>query len=825
VSGQVEPVLEVPEQDAGPLWQPYVDRPLLTPAMALGLDAATPHDQQRLVRYLQALVARRRAPVHVNVAFNAAYFGYDLGGGYVGGAVDLSELPTVELAAAGSGRSVEALPVGALVHLQTGSHQLFTEIVYKEGAHPQLRDDGTLPEWLSGAPTGAVGPGTVDGGAPAELRELLLFDPDAFGADLSLNAKQLRRLCERRSGFTPDEHLLLDVRYPSADDADADEVTFYARYLLAGAGREQLLSPLAPLPLRALLTDDAGPQQLQAVLFGLFGAVEQALRRCDDLRYWRGYFFTRDAFAQRLHDHGPLGGDDLKSVAVQLGRSARPAPGRSQASKATYTALGPALRGVSGADPQLRGLGYATALCHANSVVADYARRDADESTGLLDNGARLHLDDAWQGGGVWRAEYPGGGGSPDTVRQALGVGWLTSATSRNPARGSLLRPAGPGGVHGAQRTRPGAQPAPAPQPVAAEQVAPQPVAAEQVAPEQVAQQPDTAWEPELERQQLGDGLDGLRLLDSQISWRQALRLAHLDEGYLPLPGQVVQALRSAGAPARLRLLLGHPGGGLPAEQMQQEPGTEMAVHPRLAGIDWPLEFFPGIFVTCTWARGGSAVRVTSELLERPVVVDGQEIYHCYDPRILTAEGDPEPAPGRSEGSAALYAAAREVLAAVRRLGRLDDSGRAVLVRSRVADAVRQLRAPGTDPLQPPAVDAAVTQLVAAGKLTEDVASVDIARRLHHPARPGERHIDLVVYTPHVEPGRTRQGVRATAPAVDPRMLRTIQVVAHLRKLPPGQHARPSAPDEWYEVQKGFGMVPRPLPAGHTLVVGFTREG
>ena len=60
----------------------------MTPGMVLGLDEASSADRQRLLRYLSLLVAARRAPVHVNVAFNAVYFGFDLTtGGYVGGAL------------------------------------------------------------------------------------------------------------------------------------------------------------------------------------------------------------------------------------------------------------------------------------------------------------------------------------------------------------------------------------------------------------------------------------------------------------------------------------------------------------------------------------------------------------------------------------------------------------------------------------------------------------------------------------------------------------------------------------------------------------------
>ena len=91
---------------------------------------------------------------------------------------------------------------------------------------------------------------------------------------------------------------------------------------------------------------------------------------------WRGYAFTRAGLGARLRDQGPLGGPDLETVAVQLGRSAVPSrPSRwGPTRKVTYTAIGPRLRDVRGSAEGLKGLGYALAVCHANAVVSDYVR-------------------------------------------------------------------------------------------------------------------------------------------------------------------------------------------------------------------------------------------------------------------------------------------------------------------------------------------------------------------------------------------------------------------------------------------------------------------
>ena len=162
------------------MWRPYEDEPLFIPQMLLGFDALESADADRLTRYLAALVARRGA-VHAIVAFNAIYLGYDLSfGGYVGGPVDFDQFEQVTF-----GETTAALPVGAMVNVATGADPLFAEVIYKEGAHSALRDDGDLPGWLSGAPAGAQGPD-----APPEpqtsptLTERLVVDFDAFGSAL-----------------------------------------------------------------------------------------------------------------------------------------------------------------------------------------------------------------------------------------------------------------------------------------------------------------------------------------------------------------------------------------------------------------------------------------------------------------------------------------------------------------------------------------------------------------------------------------------------------------------------------------------------------------
>lgn len=787
---------QLPQEDAGALWQPYVDPPLLTPRMALGLGEVPAVERQRLLRYLAALVAARRAPVHVNVAFNAAYFGFDLEArSYAGGALnDLFSFPEVHVQEGG-----DALPVGALVNIATGVHPLFAEVVYKDGAHPLLGDDGSLPDWLSGAPAAATGPGQADAapdralGGPV-LRERLIVDVDAFGTDMSLTSQQLQRIRMRGRALDADGHVLLDARYSSRADADLDEVSFYARYLLT-RGREQVLSTSAPLPLGTLLTEEADDEQYEAALLGLLHTIAQALGSLPELRMWRGYAFTRAGLGTRLRDPGPLGGPDLETVAVQLGRGVVPSrPSRwGPTRKVTYTAIGPRLRDVRGSAEGLKGLGYALAVCHANAVVNDYVRSEADEVNGLLHDQVSLRLDDPWQGGGVWRAEHPGSTYARVDVTQPLGLGWRSSLPDQTPAVGAGLT---------------------------------------------AESQQTLKLMPELELVEDDESDDDATLLsvtDSQVSWTQPLRLSHQLDGRLPLPQPVVGKMRMSGGAPTLRLLLTHDGYQLSRSLAQQNTVTELfGPRPQLGGIDWPLEFFPGIILTCTWPLGGGVVRATSTRLDAPVTVDGMEIEHRYDPSILTRDTAPGEArrstgtgTGGSTGPAGTLTLPQRVLRAARRLGWLDPDGRTVLARSNLTAAVYGMGT-GTDNHAADAdtaLDEVVARLVRDGDLTLDVASVDESRNLQYPAMPGLQQIDVIVYTPQIVVGRSSAPRMPTQHTLDPRFLRTTEVGGHLRSIghlgwKPSAVARAAYRDD----KRRFGLAgPPELPSGYTYVSPFTR--
>ncbi|WP_433513812.1 hypothetical protein ACQP2T_61410 [Nonomuraea sp. CA-143628] len=445
------------------IWTPYADKPLFTAELIIGPEAMSEHQLEQLTGYLEAL-ASRRGVLHTAVAFNAVYFGYDLDyGGYTGGPVDFDRLPEAR-------PDAPAPPVGAMVRLAAGQEPLFGEVLYAEGAHPALYDDGEVEPWLSGAPRDASGPG---GGS--EPRDRLVVDFDAFGQGVITTRERLARL--RRKGRLLDDlgHLLLPARLR----------TGFAEFLL-GAARQCLIT--GPLPL--LLGTDADDTDLQAGVYRALRTLDAVLSNAPGLRRWGPYAFPREMLAIRFADgESELGGADLGSIVNGMIQPPSATRRNRPAGSVIYTAVGPRLRTFAANQAALEGVAYAVAVCHTNAVLSDVARREADEG-GALPSGGHLRLDDARQGGGVWRVSHPAGPHASLDPLLPLGLGWLES-----------LPPAVDGDLQ----------------------------AAEPAAPER------------------------LTITDSQIDWTTPLRLRHHTEGTLPLPARLAGELKEGTVRLRLR--------------------------------------------------------------------------------------------------------------------------------------------------------------------------------------------------------------------------------------------------------------------------------
>ncbi|AQW49513.1 hypothetical protein SHXM_02976 [Streptomyces hygroscopicus] len=740
---------------------PYGDRALLTSAMAKGYDAVPDEERDRLRRYLEAVVAARSAPVHTTVAFNAVYFGYDLGGdGYGGSPLCLDDFPVITF-----GECAPMLPVGAMVCVTTGSDPLYAEVVYREGAHPEVGTLGDIPAWVSGAPAGAEGAGRPGDGVAPRRRELLVPDLHAFGPGLSLSSAQLHRLRTRRRWINEDGHVVVDVRYPSPETARRDALTAYADHLLTTA-RKQLLSPVVPVSLAALVggTHD---DDLRAGLLGLLGTVRGVLNSSAILRTWGDYAMTRTSLADCWADTGPLGGDDLRSLAAAVEHAAN--PGRRRYGLTTpvtvYTAVGPRLRGFPGATELLRGVGYATAVCRANLALADVVQGDSDQ--GLFENCSRITLDDAFEGGGVWRSHHPGDAETLGDPLAPAGRGWAST----------LPAPSEP--------------------------------------------EPETALDPVdlplADDASLGAG-DLLRSDAQEIVWRAPLRLAQLIDGWFPLHPYVVEELRrSHGARSTIRLELDHVGAVLDETEAVQDVTAELGYDSgRLKGIAWPRDFFPGLMIELRRLRGGSVIRLATTRLEERVQVGDRETGHCYDPRVLTRED--VPGSDRHGDSAVGLAPRQLVMRTVRRCGLLTLDGHALMDRSVLPSAVYGRRPARS---QAAALESAVAELLAERVLEPALGSRDAWGQPHFPPRDGQRTIPLIGYRP------ARPRVICPWGGTEPggEGLRGVQFVpGHLRRLRPGCYPSDVQRAAFREHCRRLGKADGwELPYGYTFVTEHKR--
>ncbi|MFJ3712280.1 MULTISPECIES: hypothetical protein [unclassified Streptomyces] len=733
-----------------------------------------------LRRYLRELVAHRAAPVHTAVAFNALYFGFDTeAGGYVGGPLDIGDFPSVAL-----GDQVEALPVGAMINVRTGGDLLPAEVVYKEGAHPDLDNGGHTPGWLSGAPSGARGPGVRAVTETPSLRERLVFDTAAFGQGLATTAERLNRL-SRRGTLDAYGHLVVDARY-AGSEGDLDDASYYARYLMT-RGREQLNSSLAPMPLRLMLSPDSSSEDLEAALIRLMSVIRQTLASLPEVRIWGDYAFTRVSMAARLADPGPVGRDALEALAQSVVRSAAPIGRRrsDHRKKTVYTALGPVLRTLPGASGLLRTTAYPLAISQANVLLADLLRGEADEETGLLPNGVRLSLDDCWQGGGVWRSEYAAEGGPAAT-----------------PAV-SPYDPAGRGWAESQPPVPPTPQPGGSGSPADASAGSAEPAAGE------------GGWPDD---RRLGEPVRTADRPD-RIEWTQPLRARHVSEGFLPLPEDVLAGLTRPGTAAGVpdefvQISVRHDGHILPSSLSDQNARFDSEC--GLAEVLWPPGFFPGILLSLTWCRGSREIQVRTVRLPRPQTIDGQPVGHRYDKRVYTRDGAGGVHPHLTGSGTEVELL---VMTAVRRLGLLDVYGRALLARDRLHSAVRLVM---TDVLVhpgPPRVESALGRLLAAGRLTALRGSRSVDGLPHYPSKPGESALELVCYSPLVVEERPR-GAGPDEPSGQGRSVNVHHVPGFLRFI---GHLGYEASEEqrrlFRQDFRAFGLAGTPeLPPGYTYV-------
>lgn len=360
------------------------------PELTIGPSELARARQLDLQRFLVEVIRQRDCPLHVANLWNALYFNYDLEHwGFHLDRLEQKRIPTRN-----AQQRDAALPVGGFVRVHTPAAcgDLFAEVIYKEGAHPEV-DEGWLEPALSGAPASITE--QAEGNAIAVVRERFVLDLDAFGSTANdISPAQYKRLCDRARWLDRHGHLVMDATYPS-DLAGLEDLDYYAEYLLR-EHREGLLAFCFSNP----LDDD----ELREALLRSFESVRTLASQALELRSWRSkYFFLSDAYRERLANDGPLGESDLQS----LYRGVAHVP---TDERCCYSPVGPRIIEILERDgldsieqSLLQGKAHGRSVCFANSFIAE--RLADDQSGGVLSDGVHVRLDDDWQGGGVWRAE------------------------------------------------------------------------------------------------------------------------------------------------------------------------------------------------------------------------------------------------------------------------------------------------------------------------------------------------------------------------------------------------------------------------------------
>lgn len=378
--------------------------------LLFGASEFKPADRREITAYLTAVVEQRGFPLNVASLWNALYFEWDLNeAGYLAPGLNPDRVRTTTF-----GATDEAVPVGGFVRVAAGEAEVWAEVVYKEGRHPDIGPDGIVPPHVSGAHAAIVGE------LPhAEVSEALTLDFDAFGPGWN-DATAIARF-KRRGRLDAYGHVVMTGCY-SETDAELDDAAYYARYLLRHH-RDGLLAEF--------VEPGTSDEDLAAILLVSLAAISAIARLAPGLATFNGYFFSAADYAATVADGGtesPVGVDFFRSV--YHGLAVAPRGQRVEYAAMSRRILGYLERG-GGLDEReqalLAGPGWSRLVLFANHYVADRVAALPDGVETSFDEG-RFHLrrDDAWQAGGIWRTEQVNGP-APDIARIpaliALGLG------------------------------------------------------------------------------------------------------------------------------------------------------------------------------------------------------------------------------------------------------------------------------------------------------------------------------------------------------------------------------------------------------------------
>jgi hypothetical protein len=233
-----------------------------------------------------------------------------------------------------------------------------------------------------------------------------------------------------------------------------------------------------------------------------------------------------------------------------------------------------------------------------------------------------------------------------------------------------------------------------------------------------------------------------------------------------------------------------------------------------------------GTRVTAEADRSGR-LRLFLTPLSQSAFIAKRRFDYEYDPRIVAREL-PVPSERLQAGKAlatVLTPLDELVLQTIRKLGYLDEAGRALLPMANLISNVRRQRGP-QQPHSSETVRATANRLLKQKRLTWATGSCAPDGILNFPARSGERQIRLVCYTPFVLPRRENKPGQQRVIHL-PSGFSQHGVAGHLMKIDHlGKEASDTARSAYADAHRKAGLAgSHALPKGHTYVRPHQRGG
>jgi hypothetical protein len=530
-------------------------------------------------------------------------------------------------------REVERQPavaLGAIVEVSLGqSSPVYAEVVWKEGAHPALSAD-YLPSWLAGAP---ALPNTIDA-PPSDfapnservLRERLLLDFSCFGTDFAPPEARLNRLRGNARWLDPYGHLVLNVEYEPGEDED--DLAFWATWVCTHAERALAVADVEPDPI---------------VLRRCAGQLLEALSSHPDVRAFGPYLMSDRHYQALIADSRDLY-DRVARGLAHVHREDQRAWG--SMSQRLDELIPEAMVGTSWASQVMAASLYTLELLAAEAPGGDW-------------DGVHLRLDDAWQGGGLWRAE------ALEDVAPlaldpaiALGLGWAEHTGHFDELPREMAMP---------------------------------------------------AWLAKVE--DVGAEVDEWSILDSEVVWIAHVSSRDIDAGRLSVPSRIrpiIDAALITFGQDRLVTWIHHAGEAPVHTWGPVQPDGQLTV-------GWPTTVLVGTLFTAVWSLEGSPiVRAYSRHLSDPVEIGGVTYLHDFDEQMVLAYL------GLIERPAQVVTLDRLVRAAVRHYGELAPNGQWCLSAEEICakcfGPLGEVAPRYADVVLRRAVDAAVGRLVGSGR-------------------------------------------------------------------------------------------------------------